>query len=230
MPGKFMKFTMIKEEELDPELMLFLVEDDELGAIIQHPLVYSIPHDDDLNSYVNKTLKQKREILERSLVEEDFRTYVWIHERPHRIEAFGNIEKKIISNKKYWSLLRELWLDSENIWQNKEKWRTYLILKRSENYLMMNEEEKSFLLEKLPKQFYIYRGYSKGDDPKGFSWTLDEEKAKWFSTRFSKSQFRNINRSLSDGIVDKILADKKDVVAFIDGRSEKEIIYIPRKI
>ena len=59
------------------------------------------------------------------------------------------------------------------------------------NFMMSNEELEVF--NNLPNKFKVYRGITETDMEniaydEGFSWTLLEEKAKWFSTRFAKNK------------------------------------------
>lgn len=65
----------------------------------------------------------------------------------------------------------------------------------------------------------IYRGVGNELGRNGISWTLSEEKAKWFATRFT-----------DNGIVYSAKVKSKDILYYISERGEKEIIVDPKKL
>jgi hypothetical protein len=80
-----------EEEDLDPELEPYL-ETNELGwTMLRHPLVYSMFHHDRLNALVNKQLHAKLEELDKAIAERNYTKFVYLHERPYRIDAFGKL-------------------------------------------------------------------------------------------------------------------------------------------
>ena len=81
----------------------------------------------------------------------------------------------------------------------------------------MNASERRYF-SKLPEEFKIYRGYQSGRNKNGFSYSIDENIAKWFSSRFSD----NVQ-------VKEITVKKEDVFAYLSSRNEKEIIYLKNK-
>jgi len=95
--------------------------------------------------------------------------------------------------------------------------KLFKIAKR--DYMMQENDKEEF--NKLPNEITVYRGLTtfNSDNIKALSWTLDENKAKWFATRFSQN-----------GKVYKANINKKDVFAYINLRSEKEIILDYRKL
>ena len=74
----------------------------------------------------------------------------------------------------------------------------------------------------LPNQFPIYRGFL-GKRGNGMSWTLDESKAEWFAHRFAIGESKQPR--LAKGIV-----AKKHVLAYFEGRNEKEIVVDPANV
>ena len=78
----------------------------------------------------------------------------------------------------------------------------------------MNEEEKTFF-DSLPDEITIFRG---GIDDKGFSWTLDKDRACWFA-----------NRWYQDHRVFEKTINKSDALAYLNGRNESDIIYVPEE-
>ena len=65
----------------------------------------------------------------------------------------------------------------------------------------------------------VYRGVTSYNEKrvKGLSWTLDEEKAKWFAERFGEN-----------GKVYSAEIDKKDVYAYFGSRGESEVVVDPK--
>ena len=186
-------------EKLHPELRLYL----EQGAyfpMLRHPLIFSVPYFEGQDEMLNKYFEQKKEQLSKALIKEDYSSYVFLHERPYRFMAFMRIGYKITDTKKYWELLGEIWTDSENIWQYKKEWKKYLSVKYpNKEYFMSEEDREAF--KNLPDKLIVYRGYEVGKNKEGFSYTLDKNKAEWFSKRFNKS-----------GAIQELEIDKKDVL------------------
>jgi hypothetical protein len=80
---------------------------------------------------------------------------------------------------------------------------------------MMDEGERKFLSE-LPDEFVIYRGHTK-KNRKGYSWTLNSEKAKWFAERFNEKS----------SSVAFATCSKENVIAVFLGRNEFEVVVDP---
>jgi hypothetical protein len=202
-----------KKEELDPELQLYFSESNGF-PMIRHPLVYSIMHTPMQNAYVNAQLKQKQEACEKAIANKDWFRFINMHERPYRLQAFQECEYAM-DDKQFWEELGSIWTDSENIWQNKSEWEDYLWSDRPDREYMMDENDREEF-EKLPQTFTIYRGYTKGKNEDGFSYSLDKSKAEWFAARFGGSK--------KD--VKTVVANKKDCLGYFNNRNEKEIIYL----
>jgi hypothetical protein len=84
----------------------------------------------------------------------------------------------------------------------------------------MGEDEDN-LLRSLPEEVTIYRGCTKGLNENGISWTLNKEKAQWFSTR--------LLRKGATPIVLERTVPKSDIIALFNGRNEFEVVYIPKR-
>jgi hypothetical protein len=202
-----------KKEELNPELAEYYHYTPSGIPIIQHPLVYSIFHSPEQNALVNKQLEYKKTAAAKALDANDWGRYIFLHERPCRLQAFQDIEHKL-TDKEYWEELGQIWIDSENIWQNQKLWTDYLKSKRSDREYFMDEADREEF-NRLPEELTIYRGYTKGKNENGYSYTLDKNKAEWFSSRFGGGKS-----------VKTLKVKKKDCFAYLGGRSEKEIIYL----
>ena len=97
------------------------------------------------------------------------------------------------------------------------------------NFMMSNDELEVF--NNLPNKFKVYRGITETDMEniaydEGFSWTLLEEKAKWFSTRFAKNKKPKVLELevYKDTPYPTKKGDKPKAVAYLNRRKEKEII------
>lgn len=206
-----------KKEPLFVELERYMEEDYKYGyKMLRHPLVYCIPYLENFNYFINRQYEQKLNALKTYKENKNWEQYIFMYEKPYRIQMF-NLIKKQLSDKDYWKILGEIWINSENIWQNKNIWKTCFSSKRKNKQCLMIESELDDF-NKLDNEINIYRGcQNKNKD--GFSWTLDYNKAKWFSNRFEK--FGNI---LSGQ------CNKKDIIAYFSRRNEEEIVVLPKHV
>ena len=204
---------MHRKEELDPELKAYLRKT-EFFECIQHPLVYNVPHFKEMNSLCNEQLKARKKVLERHLQEKDWESYVFTHERPYRIEMLALIVD-LMSDQDFGKLFPLVLMDSENHWQLHKVIKKLLARKGDwKQYLMTDEEKKVF--ESLPSLVTLYRG-CKIFNIKGFSWTINIEKAKWYSRRCTSA----------GGLVMKGVCNKSDLLAYWNRRGEDEIFVDP---
>lgn len=77
-------------------------------------------------------------------------------------------------------------------------------------YLMAKEDLEVY--NNLPDEFIVYRGVSKGRNPKGLSYTRNKEKAEWFANRFGEGY-----------LIEKKIK-KENVLAYFNTRQEDEIV------
>lgn len=214
-------------EDLHPELEAYKETHTVFGTCIRHPLVYSILHPPQMNHMVNRQFEQKKLALAKAWEAKNWQSYIWLHERPWRLEAFNNISDELDSPV-YWSLLGNIWVDSENIYQNHDEWRD--LLEDPERgygeYFMDEEDRKVFTLSPakggLPNVFTVYRGFSEDGGEDGFSWTVVEQTAEFFAKRLCGSD--GVPRVATGTI------GKKDVIAYMTGRGEAEIVAMPENV
>ena len=202
-----------KVENLNADLIPYLEKGSARNfAMLRHPLVYSVPYSPAMNAYINKQYEVKSKALKDYLSARKFDSYIFLHERAHRLMAYFNIRYDITDLKVKGDIVNSIWTDSENIWQNLKVWKVVLKEKGvKENF--MSEEDKAFF-NSLPDQITIYRGHQ-SKNAKGLSYTLDKDKALWFANRFK-----------GNGTVKEIIIDKKKVFAYTNERDEKEIIVL----
>lgn len=200
------------EEPLRDELVPWLEVHETFGPMLKHPLVFSLfgirP------GLANKQYEHKVQALKQAKEEKRWHTAVYLYERPYRLDALLGIAENL-NNEEYWELVADVWIDSENIWQNLDEWREVLLDERPSRHCMMDEEEQTAFAA-LPDEIEIYRGCNLGVNEDGMSWTTDRSRAEWFAKRFEREDFEAIV------IVAKV--KKEDVIAYFTGRNESEIL------
>lgn len=114
-------------------------------------------------------------------------------------------------------LLRSAWTESEDPNQdvNVSISEAVKMFKNSDKEFLMKENELEFL-RSLPDEIKLYRGVAVGRNPEGLSWTPNLELARWFSHRFDNKEEK--------GYVKCGIANKKDILAYLDERNEEEIV------
>lgn len=201
-----------KKEPLHEDLKPY-VSNGGVMPVLQHPLVFQVPYSEQMNALSNKQYELKKKKTEEYLNEKKYASYVFIHERPYRLQAFMEIYDQL-KPKEYWEILADIWTDSENIWQNKSTYKElFSHHPKHKNHFMSKEDRKVF--NSLPEQVVVYRGYWQGKNKNGFSYTIDKEMAEWFANRFSKNG-KVLQRTVS----------KDKIIAYTNGRNEQEVIII----
>lgn len=131
--------------------------------------------------------------------------------------TFFKYTKEYLSLEDYSKLLSDIWTGSEN--PNND---VNVSLKESSNMFKLADkkklmtDEEYLYYESLSNEFKIYRGVAVGRNHNGLSWTIDKEKAEWFSNRF--------NRNQQVGYLREAICKKEDVLAYFNRRGENEIV------
>ena len=204
------KIIAEQNETLHSALVPYLEQSGEGWLMLRHPLVYQVPFFS--NGSANAYYEQKSKAVEKAIADKNYKQFVWLFERPYRLEAFIKIADKL-SDTDYWKLLSDIWIDTENQYTYLKEWKKLLASKRSNRHYMMDEEEDN-ILRSLPELVTIYRGCQKGINENGLSWSLDKSKAEFFANRFGKK-----------GIILERTVSKNDIVAVLTGRGESEVIW-----
>lgn len=211
------------KETLNLFLMLEVEKIDAIPFMVQHPIFeYSVLYDEERKPIsilepegLEKIRKQTRKKIEQC---KSASQCMMIMRKSYYL-TFLKFTKEYLSDMDFAELLRCAWIDSEapnkdvNVSQA-EVLRWFANAKK-EN-LMSKEDFNTYT--NLPELITIYRGVGSHSRRDGLSWTIDKEKAVWFSKRFS------------EGYILHGTVDKKDVLAFFDDRNEKEIIVSPKKV
>jgi len=209
---------MSRDEPLIDELVPY-VDKSTFGTIIHHPLLIELFFDPRKSALVNERYRHKKKLREEYLAQKKWDSYIFLHERPYRIQALQRAMSYGPTNAA--DLVRTWWVDSENIWQNKRAWRSIWSQLGSPRDVMDANERTVF--EWMPETVTIHRGVRHRTHwPKGMSWTRDKERAVWFAHRHSAS-----------GQVPTVLSaevPKSRILAFINARSEEEVVVLPRYV
>lgn len=226
-------FDFSKKVELNADLKE-RIEEASFGKMIHHPLLVVVPmtEDNPLNiTQYNLQYEAKVLQVQDAIEQNDIHRFIYLHERPYRHDALLNAYADWWipdSDEEYWDVIVSAWIDSENIYQNKYSWKSLLTEQYANPHLMMDEKEKAFF-DSLPEEITIFRG---GMDDKGFSWTLDKDKAVWFANRWlmngNLGDKSNVTKRHNTNLFEKTI-NKNDALAYLNGRRESEIIYIPEE-
>lgn len=227
-----MKKNMLKElhemygknEPLCDDLKRCVEMSDAFGEVIKHPLVFMVPYfSQHMGGLANRMLKQKKERLADAIMKGDIMQAVWLHERPHRIEALRNYvmnDEGLYCEDDFAKALLQAWTDSENIWQNYDQWIELLNL-HSIDWMDYVEKVDREAFDALPDVVDVYRGGRIEWEDTPLSWTTDRERAKWFARRFGKEEDANLIKATTE---------KKHIHFYTNGRNESEVVVDPEHI
>jgi hypothetical protein len=215
-----------ESETLHEDLIPFIV-DMGMFLMIKNPLINTFYYQEsplnnsDLNGRINYMYSKNLEYYNELLKTNDIEKLIWLIERPFRITWFEDYVKEHISSirvEKFYELLGELIIDSENTFQIKDNVMNLINLMGNPR-LMMNQQEKDAFND-LPEFVKIYRGVSSSDDfyddLLSYSWTTDYDKAVWFSKRFESDK--------EEFLVFEMEISKDEIISFFTRRNESEVI------
>jgi len=213
---------LTRKEDLHEDLKPYLYDHPTLSAVLQHPLVYSVPHSPMFNAHMNRMYENKKKAVAEAIAEGKWSQYISLHERAWRLNALLEIRGSM-NDVSYWEEVGDVWTDSENIYQNIDDWRDIWDEDRPERQNCMNAKER-VRLSKLSKTLKVYRGVCHEESIHGLSWTTDINTAKWFARRFARPK-EGLFPTLVTGSV-----NREDVLACFLGRNENEIVAFPEAV
>lgn len=209
-----------RKEDLCQELQDCLETDGRL-PMLRHPLVYHVPYSSVFNALANYQLREKREALAETRKAKDWRRFIYLWERPYRLQNLATLKPSgFPSPKSYWELVGEILVDTENAWQCQQDIRKLLKCKLPGRDAIMEPFERK-ALAKLPEIVRVYRGHN-GMNPNGFSWSLSHWWAGWFANRYATRAHEQV---ISTGWV-----RKEDVAALFLRRNEMEVLALPESV
>lgn len=220
---------MNKQPQLHPDLLERITDHPLAGRWLNHPLVYekSVAEDPRLITLVNERLETKSAALAKARAEQDWRSYINLHELGHRFPALASIRFDVPDHE-FAELFGELWIEHDGALHAHRDFINWVLEnKRLAPEKLMTEEEQAKLAE-LPDVIEIYRGFSSdgtGNAERGPSWTLSKKQAKWFACRDPTLALGKKWPQLARGTV-----AKKHVAAYFPRRDEEEIVVVPSKV
>lgn len=195
-------------DKLHPDLKPYLQDSQALGKVLHHPLVVEVFP---LWKPANDKYAYKLKAVDEALKADDLEKYVWLHERPYRLDTLTALYQE---GSMHLKRFKEAWL---TFWSDAEP--------SDEMYWQWAFEEVAFATDN-PKQarkhkgkvVKLYRGTEAGD-PLGLAWSLSEETGKFFARRFTKRPELVVGEALFD-----------NAYAYITGRSEEEVDIDPEAV
>jgi len=115
-----------------------------------------------------------------------------------------------------------VWNMADTSWAYRRQWLSFFNRHKEEVRKSWMTEKELSVLHSLSKPFTLYRGYNKPHAKMGLSWTLDIRVA-------AKSPHFRAHGKANPWIIAAI-ANPEDVIAYLDGRQEREIIIDPKRI
>ena len=226
------------KEDLHSDLVNHIDKDTPLGDFLRHPLCISV-YDESMNAYINASYLAKKAKADKAIKAKDWHEWVWLHERPFRLDAFLFISQDLPA-KEYWSLLKDIWIDAEGPSVNQDVW---LQLFTRKNYpgrrkMMTGKERRAYKEATSTLEINIYRGFGQNPDDEinreqGMSWTLSYEKAEEFAKRFITDIGTELDRDEEADIkpmIAEAVCKKEDVIAYFNSRDEQEIVIDPANV
>jgi hypothetical protein len=203
--------------DLLPILAASIVEYDSGMVFIKHPFVNELYFGPALHARYNAQFEYKQKATAKACADRQWHAVVFITERPWRFERLLDIADEM-TDAEFWTLVSDVWQDSENIRENQDEWDELLRTDRPGREHMMTDEERAALAA-LPDRITVYQGHTDERDD-GWSWTTDEATARFFARRFADFES-------ATGIVTEAVINKSDVTAYLLGRNEFEILIDP---
>lgn len=199
-----------KQSELNPELAQYIERMENGGLyMMRHPLVFSVPYFDhpEENERLNTLFEFKLSQIKNANKNKDWGSYVFSHERPYRAQALRDAFDDIPDGPEKYDLIRQVYVDTENLHQNLEWWKDIL-------FDLIGKDVWNSVAS-LPRSITVYRGGTED----GISWTNNLETALWFAKRW------NANLPVWTGVV-----SRDRIVGYLDDRGEHEVVVFPEYV
>lgn len=144
--------------------------------------------------------------------------FLHIINKPYLPVFFKKINS-FLSDRDFAEFLSETWIQTEfpNSDINVSKKDFVRFFKKANKEILMDPDEYQ-IYKDIPERIKVYRGLQKNAEVSALSWTLDRNVAEWFATRF-----HNQDPKIAEGWI-----NKSAVLAYFDGRNEKEIVLDPK--
>jgi hypothetical protein len=128
-----------RKERLLLELQPFAQE-----KLLRHPLI-TTDFDPDHAAPVNDSYRDRKSKATEAFEKRNWSTYIFLHEKPHRLHALTHCIRFGLSGPDYWSCVGKVWVDSENIHQNLREWRSVWRSQKPGLEECINDDERAVL-------------------------------------------------------------------------------------
>lgn len=119
---------------------------------------------------MNDTYRWKVAAVREAWAAEDYKEYVFLHEKPCRATALMEVAP-LLHGSSYWQLVSDTWVSCENIWQCRRAWRKLWCSKEPDREAAMNCDDRQYLAS-LPDVLTVCRGIQLRAAMHGLSWTF----------------------------------------------------------
>jgi len=166
-----------------------------------------------------KALQSWRQRMEEEIEKADsaFHIHMMVT-KPYRM-TFLKYAKPFLSKKDFSEILSDAWMRSEypSYDPDVSQQEQLAMFHAADPAALMNEDEYEHFCS-LEDPVTVYRGVTpyNADNIKALSWTLNYDTAAWFAHRFGES-----------GTVYEAQIAREHILAYLDGRSEQEVIVDP---
>lgn len=202
-------------EELDAELQDHIF-DGRLGKMVHHPLVIQVFYREHMNPMLNQMLRQKQKLVNEYMKERNYEGYVFLHERPYRLEALLEIVT-YLKPEDYWNVIKSVYVDTENAYEFHDEWVSLM----TSDIPVPDDMKLKSLNTEVTK---VYRGFVHSTSKMGISWTTDYDKAVWFARRFARVDSGDKPQVVT-GVV-----HNTNILMCIDQRGESEVVVLPDNV
>lgn len=166
----------------------------------------------------------------RSLTAGDYVGYLFQFDGHRRFSPFLAVHQ-LMDDASYWKSVAFVWDNIEVSSPDMATWLALFGSKRPRRDRLMSKKERQAFAQ-LPDTLMLFRGYAKGKARRGMSWTVSEERARFFARYAVGARRAELcgHQKGRTGMVVTGTALKRDVLAYFDGRSEQEIVIHPCNI
>ena len=208
----------IQKTEMSPLVVKHPFTDSGVVGIRQEDGHYAIGNLIDNEDDMKAWSKQTEELIDQA--ETPFHVFMMITKS--YMLGFLKYAKPFLSGEDFTKMLADAWVRSEspNADPNLSKTKLVSLFKAADPEILMDAEERE-RLQSLDNPVTIYRGVTSYNarNVKALSWTLDENVARWFASRFGEQ-----------GRVYQAQIAKDDILAIFTGRNESEVIVDPKQL
>ncbi len=170
--------------------------------------------------------QRKKEALEKRAFD-DYLSFFGSHERFREFVML----RLFLKDEEYWPLLREVWIMNETSMPHLDLWCRLFRSKRSQRQLLMQPEEHAALAQ-MPDEVTIWRGAGQEAGIRGLSWTLNEERARFFADYSCGPRRGHLTPGWqgTKPMVAKAICRKNDILGYFTDREEAEIVVDPKRL